>query len=154
MKRLVCFLIFVTISQIIKKQDFFRWWKMIEEQWRHCFTDVRLINRSLQRRSMAEKLFQSEREWEESGSNRTDVKETDFDNRAPQSITIARKRKKSVHSVQEFRSWNWMESKNVTNNLLKLFFFFIQRIIRSYMLLITTVSTECLPYRYFKPIWT
>lgn len=62
---------------------------------------------------MAEKLFRSERESEreeESGSNRIGVKETDFDNRAPVDHNCEEK-KKNVHSVQEFRSWNWMGSK-------------------------------------------
>lgn len=70
---------------------------------------------------MAEKLFQSERESEreeESGSNRTGVKETDFDNRAPVD-TIARKRKKMYIPSKNFvRETGW-EARNVTNNLLK-----------------------------------
>lgn len=46
---------------------------------------------------MAEKLFRSERESEkeeESGSNRTGVKETDFDNRAPVDHNCEEKKKK------------------------------------------------------------
>lgn len=71
--------------------------------FRRCLTDKSfLANKINGRKTLSIRKGIRERE-EESGSNRTGVKETDFDNRAPVDHNCEEK-KKNVHSVQEFRS--------------------------------------------------